>query len=295
MIAAATRCKILLNAKAGAHHATAGADELRRMAAEIGLDADFIATETIDEMDAAIRRMVAEGTERIAISGGDGTVSRAVQQLAHTRSALGIIPQGTANNFATALRLPLDVPSALRVLKEGDIREVDLGQCFGRYFTESAGVGIFADALAIYGAGTNKNFYRGLVAMVRVFFSMKARRLRLTIDGKVHTERAIFCAVANTYRMGAGVAVAPDARVTDGELNVVVIGDLKRSELIPYYRAFRAQTQMSLPKTSTASARSVHIEGPHHMNVHCDDQVIGHTPVRIESQPAALRVLVDRL
>jgi diacylglycerol kinase (ATP) len=288
-------CCILFNAHAGALHAKAGPEHLKRMAEEIGLDAEVIGTESKEEMVEVIRQAVREGVKKVAVSGGDGTVHLAVQELAKTETTLGIIPQGTANNFATALRLPLDLPSALRVLQDGEVRKVDLGKVENVYFTEAAGVGLFADALALYGVGTNKSLLRGVYAMLRVFFSASPRRLKLTIDGDQVIERAVMCAVANSYRMGAAVPVAPGAKVTDGELDVVIVGDLTRSELIPYYRAFRAQIHMNLPKVSTHRARTVTIETRRPANVHCDDTVVGTTPVTITAQPGALKVLVDRL
>ena len=288
-------CTILMNDKAGALHPTAGADQVRQMVEEIGLVAEVIGTDSAEEMRACIRRLVAEGAPRIAVAGGDGTVALAVQELAYSHTVLGIIPQGTANNFATALRLPQDLPSALRVLLDGVVREVDLGKVGSRYFTEAAGVGLFADSLALYGAGTNKNFARAVYTMARVALSLRARRLRLILDGEVHTERAVMCTVANTYRMAYAIPVAPGAKVTDGELDVVVVGDLKIRELIPYYRAFRAQMHASLPKVSTLRAKEVRIESRHRMNVHCDDKIVGTTPVTILAQPRALKVLVERL
>lgn len=202
---------------------------------------------------------------------------------------------GTANYFASALRLPHDLPSALRVLRDGDVREVGLGKVDGRYFTESAGVGLFADALALYGAGANKQFFRVLSAVVRVLLSFRAHRLQLTLDGETLVERAIMCVVANSYRMWLAMPVAPEAKLTDEELDVVIIGDLRRDELIPYYRAFRAQLQAGLPKVTTMRAREVRIETRRPMNVHGDDRIVGTTPVTISSQPPALKVLVDRL
>jgi YegS/Rv2252/BmrU family lipid kinase len=294
MIATAT-LKILVNGKAGGRQKRAGADELRRMAFESGLDAEVVPTQSAEEMDSIVARLVAEGADRIGISGGDGTVSRAAQRLVHTRTALGILPQGTANNFATALRLPMDLPSALNVLKEGKVREVDLGVVNGHYFTEAAGVGLFADILAVYGPHTNNSFFRGLYAMLRVFCLMRARRINLRIDGKTHAERAVMCTIANGFRMAEGIAIAPQAKLTDGCLDVVIVGDLKRSELIPYYRAFRAQTHMSLPKVSTVQAAEVTIDSASQMIVHLDDHVDGTTPVTMRSEAGALKVLVDRL
>ena len=284
-----------MNQKAGALHPTADAEQIQEMAREVGLDCEVWTTGTPKEMRQAIRGLVAEGREKVAVAGGDGTVAFAVQELAYQKTILGIIPQGTANNFATALRLPQDLPSALRVLVEGEVKEVDLGKVNDRYFTEAAGVGLFADCLALYGAGTNKDVPRALYALGRVVLSMQAQRIRLTVDGQPHTERAVMCAVANSYRMGFAAPVAPAAKVTDGELDMVVVGDLQRRELIPYYRAIRAQTHLELPKVHSLRAKEVRIEARRRMNVHCDDRVVGTTPVTITAQPGALRVMVDRL
>lgn len=290
-----TTCTIFVNDRAGALHATAGETQLRQMAQEIGLRANVVATTSPSAMQATIRRLVASGAERVAVAGGDGTVALAVQELAHTNTVLGILPQGTANNFATALRLPQDLPSALRVLAEGVVQRVDLGKVGDCYFTEAAGVGLFADALALYGPRANKNFVRTLYAVTRLFFSVRARRVRLMVDGELHSERAVLCEAANTFRIGHAVPIAPGARLTDGLLDVIVAGDLKQSELIPYYRAFRAQLHSHLPKMSALKGREIRIESRHTMNVHCDDRVVGTTPVTITAQPGALQVLVEPL
>ncbi len=291
----AALCPILVNERAGALHATAGREQLEALAADVGLECRVLPTASPEETRCLIRRLVEARTPRLAVAGGDGTVALAVQELAHTDTVLGILPQGTANNFASALRLPMDLPSAMRVLAGGEEREVDLGRVGTRYFTEAAGVGLFADALALYGRGTNKDILRGLYALYRVILSMHAQRVRLTLDGETLTERAVMCTAANTYRMAYAAPVAPGAKVTDGLLDVVIVGDLHRRELVPYYRAIRAQAHLGLPKVQGARAREVRMEARGKMNVHCDDQVIGTTPVTIESEPGALRVLVDPL
>jgi diacylglycerol kinase (ATP) len=294
-------CPVLLNAKAGALKATAGEEEIQRIAHDLALDVQVMTSRSPEETRRILRRLVAEGAPRVAVAGGDGTVSLAVQELAYTDTALAIIPQGTANNFATALRLPLDLPSALRVLQEGVVRAVDLGKVTTnggqatRYFTESAGVGLFADALAIYGPNANKNPLKTLYAVLLLTLSLRARRIQLFVDGELHTERAVLCEAANSFRMAHALPVAPGAKVTDGLLDVVIVGDLHRRELIPYYRAFRAQMHQSLEKVTMLRAREVRIASRHRMNVHGDDRVLGITPVTITAEPRALKVLVDRL
>jgi YegS/Rv2252/BmrU family lipid kinase len=260
----------------------------------VGLDAQVICTPSPEEMGAIVRRLVREGAPRVAVAGGDGTVACAVREIARTETALGIIPQGKANNFATALKLPLDLPSALRVLKDGLVREVDLGRIGTHLFTEAAGVGLFADALAHYGRGSQARLLRGLYSAARVFLSFQAKRVRISIDGEPFREWSVMCTVANTRRMALADPVAPEAEITDGLLDIIVIGDLSRWELIRYYRAIKAQAHLDLPKVMSLKGREVRIEARSPMNVHCDDRVIGRTPATIAVEPAALRVLVDR-
>ncbi len=269
--------------------------QVEEMAAAIDLDAHVIRTGSKDEMRDRLRELVAAGVERVAVGGGDGTIGLAVQEVAYTDTVLGILPMGTSNNFATALRLPQSLPQALQVLRDGEEAEVGLGKVCGRYFTETAGVGLFADILALYGAGTNKNMRKGMAAIARVILSLRARRLSLTLDGEQHVERAVMCVAANSFRMGLAFAIAPHAKLTDEELDVVVLGDLNRRELVSYYRAFRAQTHLRLPKVRSLRAREIHIDASRPLNVHCDDQVVGTTPVTITSHPGALKVLLERL
>jgi diacylglycerol kinase (ATP) len=301
-------CPILLNNNAGKLHPRASAEQIQQMAEQIDLQVEVHVLPAADAMRPFVRRLVEAGAERIAVAGGDGTIGLVVQELAHTNTALGILPQGTFNNFATALRLPMDLPAALRVLKDGVVREVSLGKVdqihhanntgkdSRHYFTEAAGIGLFADALALYGSGGGKNMLRGLAVLTRLVLSLKAHRVRLVLDGRAEPEqRMVMCTVANTYRMSYGVAVAPDAKLTDDVLDVVVVGDLSARELMPYFRAMRAQTHESLPKVRTLQAREVRIETRRSQNIHCDDQVVGTTPTTLTLQPRALKVLVPEL
>lgn len=286
-------CPILMNTHAGAMHAQSGQEQLQRMAREADLDTDIIHTESPEAMTEALQKLVSEGAERVAIAGGDGTVRLAVQTLAGTDTALGILSQGTFNNFASALRVPHNLPAALKMLRDGVVQEVDLGRVGDRYFTESAGVGLFADALALYGQGSNKNFLRGLYAAARLGLAFGAHEMQVTVDGTPHPSRVTLCEVANTYRIAQAVPIAPEADIADGLLDVVILSDLKRHELRPYLRALRAQMHLGLPKVSVLRGREVRFEANRARNVHADDQIIGVTPVTVFIAPKALRVLVD--
>ncbi|HEY1074473.1 MAG TPA: YegS/Rv2252/BmrU family lipid kinase [Patescibacteria group bacterium] len=286
---------LFLNTQAGAFKKTPEIEELTQLAQTYDIAIDVRPTTSIEDLQQQIQTTIDQGEARIAVAGGDGTVAAAVQVLAYQNIELGIIPTGTANNFATALRLPMDIMSAMQVLKNGIPQKISLGKANGRYFTEAAGVGIFADALALYEGEHHKQFFKGLLTLIRIFLNVRGYNLELEIDGQKYNEKSVMCTVANTFRIGYAFPVAPEAKLTDDQLDIVLVGDLKRSELLPYFRAMRAQIHPTLPKVTTQKVKTVTIRARRKLNVHADDQIIGTTPITIETHPGALTVLLDRL
>ena len=286
------RCPLLVNVKAGGIFSESGPAQIQHMAARIGLELDIVPLHTPEDLRKELKRLVGDRAERVAVAGGDGTMAQAVQVLAGSKTALGILSLGTFNNFATALRLPHNLPAALEAIKDGAPRSIDLGCVNGRYFTESAGVGLFADGLALYGAGTNKNFLQGLYCILRLALSFRPRLTELVVDGKPVEGRVSLCEIANTYRIAQAVPIAPEASVTDGLLDVVIIRDLERREILNYLKALRAQMHLDLPKVQILQGKRIELGG-RRRNVHCDDAAIGQTPCTVEVHPGALQVLVN--
>ncbi len=285
------RCTILMNARAGLHKDTLTPEQMRELVNKLGIEAEILETDSEAHMCESIRRLQNGGVERLAVAGGDGTIHAAVQCLACTQTELAIIPQGTRNNFAHALGLPMEPEHALALLREGRVINVDLGKAHGTFFTEAAGVGLFADVLDAYGQA-NKSFWRGSFAILRIFFAARPKRLRLTIDGQLDAEKAVMCTVANGYRIGAGAPIAPGASVVDGKLDLVILGALSRLEIVRYYREIKQKGNVNLPKIRRMRAREVRIEAAIPLAMHVDDQVVGTTPAAIEVVPEALRVVV---
>src|SRR5687768_2414378 len=109
---------IFANRYAGTLSRLRGQTPLEHYARQAGCIPEIVYTRSGPHLRKELRERVIGKVPRVAIAGGDGTIHSAVQVLARSGVALGILPQGTANNFATALRLPRDLPSAFRVLQE---------------------------------------------------------------------------------------------------------------------------------------------------------------------------------
>jgi YegS/Rv2252/BmrU family lipid kinase len=241
---------------------------------------------------AVVAEAVGQGHRFIVVGGGDGTVSSAVASLADRDVMLGLLPMGTANNFARANGIPLDLAGAVQVLASGRIAEVDLGRVEQTAFTNAVSIGITS---AIH-RGSPDQLKRHLgrvgymLAAARQFTSFRPFRCRLILDGTPVETDAIDIRIANGPFQG-GLRVMEEAKVDSGDLAIRVIK--ARS---PWTLA-RVLTGAGMGRTdphlvATYRAREIEISAAPPQDVSVDGEVVTRTPVRIRVDQGALRLLV---
>ena len=94
------------------------------------------------ELAWTLDRVVADGHDLIVVGGGDGTVSYAAGRVAGTNAVLGVLPLGTANDFARTLEIPNNLAEACAAIAEGKLVDIDLGRANGKPFLNVASVGL---------------------------------------------------------------------------------------------------------------------------------------------------------
>jgi diacylglycerol kinase (ATP) len=231
---------------------------------------------------------------RVAIAwGGDGTVNEVASALAFGPVPLGIVPGGSGNGLATALGISRDPERALQTALAGRVLTLDAGEIAGRLFFNVAGVGFDAHVARLFNARGRK---RGLVAYIHTtlaeLFRYEPKTYQIGIEDETILRRALMVVVANGTQYGNGARVAPDARLDDGELDLVVADarspwrDLLRARYLydgsiarrPGILCRRVRTA----SVGTAGSLEYHVDGECH-----ESQV----PLTIRVRPAALRVM----
>ncbi len=270
---------------------------LAERAAAAGLCADVEPIVGPDKLPERMRLAAAEGYDTVAAAGGDGTVRSVAQALIHSDLRLGVIPVGTANNIARSLDIPFEMDAALQRITVGRERKIDIGRVGDSCFLEGAGVGLFADAMEAIGGSELRPYQmmRILRLLGPLWWRPRVRSLRLTLDDVPQSEQAVMVALANIPYLGEGVPIAPEARLDDGLLDIVIVGEMTRWELANFARAALRGTHLALPKVRRLQARTAEICRVHprlnSLPVHADDRIVAQTPARFEIVPAALRVL----
>jgi diacylglycerol kinase (ATP) len=241
------------------------------------------------------------GYPLVVAAGGDGTVAAVARGLVGSKTVLGIIPLGTYNNFATSLGIPIDAVQACALIAAAPVRAIDVGEVRAhgmkrpRAFLEFGAVGIAAP-LAVAGQGFEKGRWESVFRHLPHVFEMTSTVLGVRVDGQQPVLRApsLLAIVANTPRAGAGLVVAPRAKVDDGLLEVRVYEEMTQPILAAHFLAVKAGTIGEDSRVRCASGRKFVIRSTTPLPVVVDSKVVGSTPARFRVRTGGLLVVAGR-
>ncbi|MDA0185123.1 diacylglycerol kinase family protein [Solirubrobacter phytolaccae] len=219
----------------------------------------------------------AYGPERIVVAGGDGTIGSIAALAGQLGVPLAVLPTGTANDFARANGIPLDLDAALRIAREGtELRPLELGRLSsGRPFVNVASAGL--SSVAGRRAQPLKSRYGPLaygMGAVRAAASGKPLDVRVVVD---QTER--FCGgawqimVACTGAFGGGSGIGA-ADATDGDLDVVIVPAGTRLGLAHRAWGLRTKTIERQRRVSHFEGKVVEVTLPPGSELNCDGEFV---------------------
>jgi diacylglycerol kinase (ATP) len=301
---------MVVNATAGAGRAGARWREFESALRERAVPYEAAFTSQPGDATELARRAAGEGYAGVVAVGGDGTINEVVNGLMAARApdvssaappALGVLPSGTAQDFARSAGIPLAAGAAAEVLAKPRPRPIDVGRIRFeagrvRYFANYAGAGF--DATVAVRARSRGQMLRGALPYVVGFFAVlrgyRNQQFVLRVDDGPPLEpsrRINMVIVANGANYAGLLRMAPEASLDDGVLDVVVIGDVGRLELLVSLPLAVFGRHLDHPKVSTLRARSVTISAAGPVPVQSDGEVAGQLPARFDVLPGALRLL----
>jgi YegS/Rv2252/BmrU family lipid kinase len=231
----------------------------------------------------------------VAVSyGGDGLAGAVAHALRGTDGVLGVLPGGRGNDFARKLGIPTDPEEACRVLAAGRERTIDVAEVDGRTFLGIASYGFDSDVQDIANTTTVvKGQLVYVYATLRALKRWKMVRLRFAADGGPEREIAGYAVAAcNSGVFGGGMALAPDADLEDGLLDVVLSGEKsKLGYLWNVPKVFRGR-HIGAGGLELFRARELRVDAERPFRIYADGDPIGTTPATIRAVPGALKVLV---
>jgi diacylglycerol kinase (ATP) len=284
---------IIHNPIAGAGRSEKAMQTIKQILTEKNVPFTVFETQYKEHAVLLAKNAVGKGYDGIISVGGDGTLREIASAIHGTEETLGIIPAGTGNDFRVAVGVPKDPAKALDIILAGRKRRVDVGMLGdGHYFLNVAGTGFDVDVIK----NTEKvrgKFTGGFAYFLGIFLSLfgyKSVNIDLTIDGKTYRRSILLIAIANGKCYASGLKVAPQADVSDGLFNIVVINQIANWRILFELPKMKKGQPHLIPGVEQFSCSELYIQSDQTLRFNLDGEVYGDTPIRISALPQALNV-----
>ncbi len=250
-----------------------------------------------------VREVLGDGSgyRTLILGGGDGSVSSVVDFLTHHEVVLGLLPLGTANDFARTLGIPDDVEAACDAIANGKVVDVDLGIAGDNYYVNVASAGLSVGATQALSPWIKKRAgaLAYPVAAVKAFLTHEPFSARLTFpDGDhepVEHGRLLQVAVGNGRFYGGGMVVAPESGIDDRSLDVYAIDLGRHRDMFGVARYLKSGDFIRSEGVSQYRTPRVRLETEPDLPVNIDGEVVTMTPQDFSIAQNALKVLVPQV
>jgi YegS/Rv2252/BmrU family lipid kinase len=271
-------------------------------------------TKSAGDGTAIAERSAKEGRDFIIACGGDGTINEVANGILNsgTDCELGVLPSGTGGDFRRTLNLPHANREAAAALRDGITKRIDVGKVTFddhdgkrtyRYFVNVSSAGLAPEIISRVKATNVFDWLpveqlRGkanfAVSTLREVIELEPSIIRVKFDdGDEHSLQTIAFCVANSRYFGGGMMIAPDARLNDGLLDIVNIGDIGTARLLLNAHTLYRGTLGDVAEVKVARARKIEISSAdtsREVHIETDGELPGRLPAVYEVVPNALRV-----
>ncbi len=298
--------KVIVNPVAGAYSTRRKWTRISRLLRHIGLSFDYEYTEGVGHAIELARTAASDGYRYLVAVGGDGTVNEVANGILHSADAssmaLGVVSTGTGSDFARSVGIPRHYVSACSCLTSSRRLLIDVGvveyqskgQSLQRFFVNAAGIGF--DAAVVEATERLPKYFGGTVpyvaGLLRTLLGYRNKSVVLRVGDRVEAARILSVVVSNGSYIGGGMHVAPEASLNDNLLDVVVIGDIGKFELLKALPMVYKGTHGTHPKVSIEKAANITVETSERVLVQADGELLGEGPASFWLMPAALSIVV---
>jgi YegS/Rv2252/BmrU family lipid kinase len=292
--------KIIVNPYAGRWKAQAAIPDIERACRKIGQDYELVVTAGPNHGIELAREAALAGFSPIVSAGGDGSISEVVNGLMQAAGdevavPLGVIPLGTADDFADMLGLEKEVEAACRVILAGHTRVVDVGCVNGRFFDNNSAMGL--EPMVTITERRMKRIKgtpRYILAALKAIVNHEPWHVRLVWDDGEYEGMAALVSVGNTRRTGGAFWMTPRAEPDDGCLDFVFAGELGRLKLLRLLPNTFDGSHVERPEVTYVRTTRLTIECDPPTPIQADGELFDLSATHIEYTilPGQLRLIV---
>ncbi|EHC12815.1 lipid kinase [Fischerella thermalis] len=232
----------------------------------------------------------------VIVGGGDGTLNAAVDTLVETNLPLGILPLGTANDLARTLKIPNSLPEATKVIANGKVQRIDLGEVNGKCFFNVASLGMSVKITQRLTKEVKRRWgiFAYAFTAVKVIWESRPFSAEIRLPDQSIKVKTVQIAIGNGRYYGGGMAVAPDAMIDDQRLDLYSLEIRHWWEIIPLLPRMRQGRHINARNVRALQAQEIEIYTRKPRPINTDGEITTYTPAYFRVIPKAVAVFVPR-
>ena len=235
--------------------------------------------------------LIKNGASTIVVIGGDGTLHEVINGFSDfERVALGIIPCGTGNDFAAALKLPSDPIKALSLILDGEPKFTDFMQMPTVRGLNIIGMGIDVEVLKLYEKLKKKTRFGYTKCLIKALHGFHYTGFTAHMNGQKEDYRSFIACIANGHRYGGGIPICPAADPSDGALDFIAVREMKKIKIIPSFIKLKAGKVLSVRQTVHKKMTEIKIDAEKPYTVNVDGELYDNIPFEVKIVSDKLRV-----
>ncbi|ODT05892.1 MAG: lipid kinase [Mesorhizobium sp. SCN 65-20] len=267
----------------------------KQVLANAGIEIEEMATSKNESASDLIARN-ADHFDMAIVGGGDGTLNNAAAGLVYSGLPLGVLPLGTANDFARTMGIPPDPVQAAEIIAAGRETAVDLGEVNGHLFFNVASIGFSAELAAELTEHAKKRWGTLGYGIVAARILMRSRLFTAYVehDDTIEKIRTMQVSVGNGRHYGGGMTVEETATAEDGWLDLYSLEVDHWWRLLRLLPSLRKGTQGQWDDVRAFKTTEVTIRTKQPRPVNTDGELVTWTPAHFRIRPKSVRVFVPK-
>ncbi len=265
--------------------------EIQKHLIENKVEYAFPYTEYKKQATTLTAELIEKGATTIVVIGGDGTLHEVINGFTDfDKTALGIIPLGTGNDFASALNLPPDPVEALDVIIKGEPKYTDFMQMPTVRGLNIIGMGVDVDVLKRYNKLKKKSKFGYTLSLIKTLFNINYVDFKAEMNGETKDYHSFVACIANGDRYGGGMRVCPPACPYDGSLDFIAVDEINGLKIINALLKLKNGKLLSLKQTLHDKMKEVKIFPNGDYTVNVDGELYENIPFEVKIVSDKLRV-----
>jgi diacylglycerol kinase (ATP) len=295
------RVRFIINPSSGRQSTKSKIDNLCKFLLDDGYTVGkYYTKKQYDAVNETIETCSSGNWDIIIACGGDGTVNEVATGIVRSSNKLpvAILASGTINDFAKHINMPSKMTEFFKMIKKKQVIEIDLGKINDGYFVNVAGGGLLTDvgSQVSVEAKTILGPTAYYLEVAKKLISQEIEPIHMSFQSEEYTkeEDVLLFFISNSPSIAGFKKMAPDANISDGLLDVLIIKDSDVAELANIFFSVSSGVHINHPNVVYFKTKELFVGADKNMKIDIDGEVGKNLPAHFEVIPKAMKIIVNQ-